>query len=269
MLYHVTRRKGEAMRIWYEFPRPSAGAEGFYDRLKANWRRLGRSDSELVIKAPTIGTREFRYSIVGHMYADMLRTIEMVEGVLQAEREGYDAAVIGCFGDPGMDVVENLVDIPITGPAKAAIMVAQAMGTRMAFVTLPHWEKKIEKMVSSYGVQNLTIASRPCRPFDLPLEEFIDENKVIDNFFEVAKTAICDGADVIILACVNTSTLLTYKEINNVEGVPIVDGAMAALKVAEMLVDWKRAGLWKTRRTIPEDVKEGLRRGYYHGSVSV
>jgi Asp/Glu/hydantoin racemase len=74
---------------------------------------------------------------------------------------------------------------------------------------------------------------------------------------------------VIILACVNTSTLLTYKGISDVDGIPVVDGAIAALKVAEMLVDWKHAGLWKTKRTIPEDVKEGLRKGYYHGSTSV
>ena len=93
------------MKIWYEFPRPVTGAEGFYEMLKANWKKVGKPDSELVIKAPTRGTSEFKYSIVGHMYADMLRTIEMVEGILQAEREGYDAAIyatqdccIFCYG---------------------------------------------------------------------------------------------------------------------------------------------------------------------------
>ena len=110
------------MKIWYEFPRPSSGAEEFYTRLNTNWKRVRKTDSELTIKAPIRGTAEFTYSIVGHMYADLLRTTEMVEGVLQAEREGYDAAVIGCFGDPGLDVVEALVDIPVTGPAKAAII---------------------------------------------------------------------------------------------------------------------------------------------------
>jgi allantoin racemase len=257
------------MKIWYEFPRPVTGEVPFYKMLKANWGKIGKSDSELVIKAPTKGTSEFKYSIVGHMYADMLRTIEMMEGIIQAEKEGYDAAVIGCFGDPGLDVLEALVDIPVTGPAKAAIMIAQALGTRMAFVTLLHWEKKIEKIISMYGVQNLTIPYQPCRPFNLPLEEFNDENRVIENFFEIAKGTIQDGADVIILACVNTSTLLTYKGISDVDGIPVVDGAIAALKVAEMLVDWKHAGLWRTKRTIPEDVKEGLRKGYYHGSTSV
>jgi len=257
------------MRIWYEFPRPVEGEVPFYSMLQENWKRVRKVDSDLVIKAPSKGTTQFKYSIVGHMYADMLRTIEMMEGIVQAEKEGYDAGVIGCFGDPGLDVLEALVDFPVMGPAKAAIMIAQALGTRMAFVTLPHWEKKVEKIISMYGVQNLTIPCQPCRPFNLPLEEFNDENRVIDNFFEIAKGTIQDGADVVILACVNTSTLLTYKGISDVDGVPIVDGAIAALKVAEMLVDWKRAGLWKTKRTIPGDVKEGLRKGYYHGSRSV
>jgi len=257
------------MRIWYEFPRPSTGAEGFYGRLKANWKKVGKSDSELVIKAPTKGTSEFRYSIVGHMYADMLRTIEMMEGALQAEREGYDAAVIGCFGDPGLDVLEALVDIPVTGPAKAGILMGQTVGTRMAFVTLPHWEKKVERIITTYGIQNLVIPHRPCRPFNIPLETFRDENLVIDNFFEIGKEAIRDGADVIILACVNTSTLLTYKGLSDIDGTPIVDGAIAALKMAEVMVDFKRAGLWKSKKTIPRDIQEALRAGYYHGTESV
>jgi len=256
------------MRIWYEFPRPVAGAEGFYEMLKANWKKVGKPDSELVIKAPTRGTGEFKYSIVGHMYADMLRTIEMVEGIIQAEREGYDAAVIGCFGDPGLDVVETLVDIPVTGPAKAAIIMAQAVGRKMAFVTIPFWEKKIEDVISMYGVQNLAISHGPVRAFTIPLEKFKDENNVVDNFLDIAKGIINDGADVILLACVNTSTLLTFRGITDVDGVPVIDGAIAALKLAEMMVDFKAAGLWRSKKTISKDVMEGLREGYYHGSES-
>ena len=40
------------MKIWYEFPRPVSGAEGFYDRLNANWEKVGKPDTELIIKAP-------------------------------------------------------------------------------------------------------------------------------------------------------------------------------------------------------------------------
>lgn len=257
------------MKIWYEFPRPSIGGEAFYARLSSNWERVRNSDSELVIKAPTKGTAEFTYSIVGHMYADLLRTIEMVEGVLQAEKEGYDAAVIGCFGDPGLDVTEALVDIPVTGPAKAAIIMAQSVGSKMAFITLPHWEKKVEKIISAYGVQNLVIANNPCRAFNISLEQFKEEEKVVNNFLEIAKDMIRDGADVIVLACVNSSTFLTYKDITDVEGIPIIDGALAAIKLAEVMVDLKKAGFWKSKKTINDEIIQGLRNGYYHGSESV
>ena len=205
------------MKIWYEFPRPVTGPEPFYERLKANWEKIGKPGTELVIKAPTKGTSEFEYSIIGHMYADMLRTVEMVEGVIQAEREGYDGAVIGCFGDPGLDVLEALVDIPVVGPAKASMIMAQTVGSRMAFVTLPYLEKKIEKFISGYGVQNLAISHKPCRAFTIPLEQFKEENKVVDNFYHIARGAINDGADVIILACVHNSTVLTYKGISDVD----------------------------------------------------
>ena len=257
------------MKIWYEFPRPSSGAEEFYTRLHANWERIRKPDSELAIKAPIKGTAEFTYSIVGHMYADLLRTTEMVEGVLQAEREGYDAAVIGCFGDPGLDVVEALVDIPVTGPAKAAIIMGQTVGSKMAFITLPHWERKVEKIISTYGVQNLVIPYNPCRAFNISLEQFKDEEKLINNFTEISREMIRDGADVIILSCVNSSTYLTYKGITQVDGVPIVDGALAAIKLAEVMVDLKKAGMWKSRKTIGDDIIQGLRKGYYHGSESV
>ncbi len=257
------------MKIWYEFPRPAVGAEGFYTRLNQNWERVRKPDSELVIKAPTKGTAEFKFSIVGHMYADLLRTIEMLEGVIQAEKEGYDAAVIGCFGDPGLDVAEALVNIPVTGPAKAALIFGQNLGSRMGFITLPHWEEKVARVVRSYGLENLTLAHKPCRAFDIPLEDFKDEERVVNNFLKISQEMIQDGADVVVLACVNTSTYLTNKGIVDVDGVPIVDGALAALKLAEVMVDFKKAGLWRSRKSISDDIIRGLREGYYHGSESL
>ena len=256
------------MKIWYQFPRPASGAEQFSARLQANWRKVGKPDSELAIKAPTRGAAAFKYAILGHRYADLLRSIEMVEGVIQAEREGYDAAVIGCFGDGGLDVLEALVDIPVIGPCKAAIMMAQGVGQNMAFITIPNWEKKMQDNINTYGIRDLVISHNPVRAFTLHLEQFTDEEKVAANFFEIAREAIGDGADVILSACVNTSTLLTYQGVGEVDGVPVIDGAISALKLAEVMVDYKRAGLWRSKKTIPDEVREALRAEYYHGSKS-
>jgi allantoin racemase len=257
------------MKICFENTMPGSSSKIYFERLHSNWKKVGKPDTELVIKSPTIGTTEFRYSIVGHMYADMLRTTEMVEGIMQAERNGYDGAVIGCFGDAGLDVLESVVNIPVSGPAKAALILGQAVGNKMAFVTLPHWEKKIEKLIKAYGAQDLIISNRPCRDLTISPEEFGKEDSIIDNFLEIAKSAIRDGADVISFACTKGSTLLTSKGISNVREIPVVDGALAALKLVEMMVDFKKAGLWKRGKTIETDIIEGLRGGYYHGSESV
>jgi len=257
------------MKIWYEVPRPASGQEAFYEKLRANWKKVGKVDSELNIKAPSKGASDFNFNIVGHMYADMLRTVEVVEGIMQAEKEGYDAAVNGCFGDPGLDTMEALVDIPVIGPAKASVIMAQTVGSKMAFVTLPHWENKVEKLIKAYGIENMVISRKPCRGFNIQLEQFKKEDAIIDNFFTIAKGAIEDGADVIILACANCSTQLTYKGINQINGIPIIDGAIAALKLVELMVDLKKAGLWRSKKSISKDVIEGLKREYYHGLASV
>ena len=257
------------MRICFENTMPGSDSEVYFERLHANWKKVSKPDSELVITCPTVGTTEFRYSIVGHLYADMLRTTEMVEGIMQAERNGYDGAVIGCAGDAGLDVIESLVQIPVTGPGKAALILGQAVGNKMAFVTLPHWEKNIEKLIKTYGAQDLIISNKPCRALTISLDQFAKEDVFIDNFLEIAKSAIRDGADVISFACTKGSTLLTSKGISHVRDIPIVDGTLAALKLVEMMVDFKKAGLWKRCKTIENDIIEGLKGGYYHGSESV
>jgi Asp/Glu/hydantoin racemase len=139
----------------------------------------------------------------------------------------------------------------------------------MAFITLPHWEKKVERIISMYGIRDLVLPHKPCRPFSISIDDFKDENRVLDNFVETARGAIHDGADVVVLACVNCSTFLTHKGIGDIDGIPLVDGAIAALKMAEVMVDFKRAGFWRSKKTIPMDIKEGLRKGYYHGVESI
>jgi allantoin racemase len=257
------------MKIWYELPRPAKGPEVFHERLLSNWSKVGSPDTKLVIKSPKIGTKEFEYSIVGNLYADFLRSIEMSEGIIQAEKEGYDGAVIGCFADPGLDVLQTLVDIPVLAPARAAMIMGQLLGRKMVFITLPFWEEGIENLVRKNGAENFVLPYRPCRALNLPLEKFGDDELLLQGFLKLSREAIKEGADVIIFACAVSSTFLTNKGVTDVDGVPVLDGALAAIKLVETLARYKSAGLWKAKKTITKKVMDGLRDAYYHGLPSV
>ncbi len=52
----------------------------------------------------------------------------LLTAVRQAESDGFDAVVIGCSGDPGLQEAKVLVSIPVTGPFEAAAHTAAAFG---------------------------------------------------------------------------------------------------------------------------------------------
>ena len=37
--------------------------------------------------------------------------------------ENIDAVILGCFGDPGLDVFREMFDFPIIGPAQTSIFI--------------------------------------------------------------------------------------------------------------------------------------------------
>ena len=63
-----------------------------------------------------------------------------VPGILccaqEAERDGCDAVISDCFGDPGVKAARELVDIPVIGPAEASFLLASALGHRFSVVTV-------------------------------------------------------------------------------------------------------------------------------------
>ena len=46
---------------------------------------------------------------------------QLLGAVTQAERDGFDAVVIACASDPGLEDAKDLVSIPVTAPMEAAV----------------------------------------------------------------------------------------------------------------------------------------------------
>src|SRR6202047_3101360 len=60
---------------------------------------------------------------------------ELVRLAPLAEQRGYAAIIIGCYSDPGIDALRELVKIPVIGPGAGSLHVAAQLGTRLSILT--------------------------------------------------------------------------------------------------------------------------------------
>ncbi len=159
-------------------------------------------------------------------------TIALVE---QAARERYDAVVIACFADPGLDAAREVVSIPVVGVEESALHVAAMLGHR--FTVLTARAQRVPAQVEH--VHRLALANRlaSVRPLDMGvLEMDAEPARAKARILEVGRLAVeQDGAEVLVLGCAG---LAGYgAELTDSLGVTVVDPSPVALKMAELLVE--------------------------------
>ena len=203
----------------------------------------------------TIGWMERTTSLLSSTYLGMMNDVQMVADILRAEREGYDAAMVGPHWDPGLYAAREAAGIPVAGPGEAAFMVAQTLGRRFAMLTVHEgYVPMIERNLRLYGCESRAIATRPVRRFGMTYENLVaclegKSDEFLTEFSRTARECIDAGADVIIAGGQLFGPIFqrhAFREIPNT-GVPVVEVAACGLKLAETLVALRRAiGLRKS-----------------------
>lgn len=186
---------------------------------------------------------------------ELLNKPQLLDRVVRAENDGYDAVLIGCYLDPCVQEARGCVRIPVAAPGESSMLLAQLLGTRFATVAVAEEAiPLIERNIRAYGFEDRAIRVRPVRHFDY-WDLMIDSlrtnrpDDLIAAFEEVARGCVRDGADIIIAGCAYLGpvfTLFDYHEVRDT-GVPVIDPGLASLKLAELSVDLRRvAGLTTT-----------------------
>ena len=172
-------------------------------------------------------------SIEGH-YDDVFGAAGVAEQVRLAQGEGFDAVVIACFGDPGLDAARELTTAPVLGIAEAAFHAASFIATGFSVVTTMTRTCVIaERLVLRYGFE------RSCRGVhgtDIPVLalEACGED-TLAQIEAAARAALArDRSGAIVLGCGGMAALC--HTLQQRLGVPVIDGVAAAVKFAEALV---------------------------------
>lgn len=222
----------------------------------------------------TIGWMKKTTSLLSSIYLGMINDVYMVNDILEAERQGYAAAMVGPHWDPGLLAAREAASIPVTGSGESAMMVAQTLGSRFAFLTVNEgYVPMIERNIRVYGFENRAIARRPVRRFGMTYNNFVrclqgSSDEFLVELEKTARDCIDDGADVIIAGGQLFGPALIKHQFFTIPntGVPVVDPAACGLKLAEMLVSLRLSmKLTKSEhinapfRTPPRDVLNRVR----------
>ncbi|GIW12074.1 MAG: aspartate/glutamate racemase family protein [Chloroflexi bacterium] len=248
------------MKLWYQYPAPlSPFRSVVFERVREAIDRARRPDTEVVVQPARHGARHtglYAFELVG-----LLTAQEVVARLQEAEREGYDGAVIGQSLDPGLTVAKELLNIPVVGILEAAAHLAALWGERLGVVTIPPPAGYAPAKYQRYHRLNLErtgLASRLVG-FDyvrLPLATLTaqiqagEHAEIVARFHEAAERLHQRGADVIIAGDTIISVVLVHEHALQVPGTGqvVVDLISSGVKLAEMLVDLHRAfGIVRSR----------------------
>lgn len=170
-------------------------------------------------------------SIEGY-YDEALCIPPMLERFARAGDEGFDAAIIACFDDTGLDAARSLLDIPVIGLCQSAAQLASSVCERVAVVTtMPQSIPPLERLLGSYlgpDRQAGVLAS------GIPVLDLEDPSEaVLDRLFTTCEQAL-ERADGLVLGCAGMAGLA--QSLSTRLGVPVIEPVSAAVKTAEALV---------------------------------
>ena len=191
-----------------------------------------------------------------YAYLEFLNNRSIVERIIEAEREGYDAAMVGCFLDPGVREARAVANIPVIGLGESTMHFACLLGHRFAVIApgehqlIPEYQDNLRL----HGLESRTIP-KPIRPVNIDLDTWIkginDTKLVASLVLEKAKECAQDGAEVVVVGCNALGPFCTLSDMVEIEEghVPILDCTSVAVKMAEIMVNMRgRLGIPLTSR---------------------
>ncbi|MBY3035440.1 MULTISPECIES: aspartate/glutamate racemase family protein [Rhizobium] len=191
-------------------------------------RAVAASGTEIIAATSRMGP----VSIEGH-YDGALAIPGLLAELKERQAAGYDAAVIACFDDTGLEAARTFADVPILGLCESAVVTAGFLAQRFTVVTtLERSRVLIDNLVRRYGMGDRA----KVRASDIPVLELEDpaSGAIGKLRAEIERALSEDGAEAIVLGCAGMTDLA--RELQEIYGVPVVDGVAAAVKQAEALV---------------------------------
>ncbi|HET9977794.1 MAG TPA: aspartate/glutamate racemase family protein [Burkholderiaceae bacterium] len=224
------------MRLQVLNPNTSAAMTA---QIAAAARAAAATGTEIVAAGSTCGPMSIESA-----FDEALALPGLLQALRAGQGQGVQGHVIACFGDPGLDAAREVADAPVIGIAEAAMQVAALLAPRFAIVTtLERTVGTAERLVTRYGHERRCTAVRATGLPVLALERAAEDPTLYAQVEAECRRALdADRAEAIVLGCAGMAPLAA--RLAQALQVPVIDGVVAAVKLAEALAGAR----WRTSK---------------------
>ena len=243
-------------RLWHQSMTELAGLGAYRHFLQDHARTLLGEEASVQVEGLRAGTYHGRTptSALGNAFVYHRAVDQIADNAIRAEREGFDAFLIGSFSEPLLREIRSAVDIPVIGILESSMLVSCSLGKRIApIANAPEISFIVQTAVEKHGLESRVL---PCVPIDPPMHEAqllaaaaSKPEAVLEAFTRAARSAIAQqGADVIVPAEAVLATLMIAGKLRQIDGAPVVDVLAMAWRYALMMIRLRRdAGIGISR----------------------
>jgi allantoin racemase len=221
------------------------GTPAYDDLIRDVLEPAMRADVGLDVRHLDITPENIDYFAAKH-----LAEVEIMKAAVAAERDGFDAFVIGCCYDPALTQARELVTIPVVGPLEASVALARPFGHRFAVVTDHHKAVgEIEDRIRLYGQE---ANCRGVTSVGWFVDDMILDVEAVaqDAYAKSVATMEAVRAETVIIGCTIVSAC--YEKVARTDprlaGLSVVNPNLMAVKQAELLADLAAQGQYRISR---------------------
>lgn len=169
-----------------------------------------------------------------------------------SEGPRFDALIIGCFGDPGLEAAREIALLPVVAPGQASLHLALQLGEAPGILAVVDQVVPANRRrARSYGLERFVAG---IESVDVPVLELAErKEEVLPRLVEKGLTLLERGADTIVLGCMSMGFLDVTDQLGEQLDVPVINPVLAALKSAEVL---SSLDLHPSRRCYPSPRKQ-------------
>ncbi len=197
------------------------------EKIGAAARRVASPGTEIIAVNPTDGP-----AAIEGFYDEAM----CVPGLLDIIRRtaDFDAVVIACFDDTGLDAARCLTDRPVIGIGEAAYHFAAMLSNKFSVVTtLARSVPALEHNLTRYGLAARCARVRASDVAVLELERPGSDGRSRVGA-EVARAIAEDKAEAIVLGCAGMADFAA--SLSAEHGLPVIDGVVSAVAMCEAMV---------------------------------